>query len=50
MAGLLAMLVLSLVLAWATRDALTELPFPRKQLAEASRPAPNGNTHVDLGP
>ncbi len=49
-AGLLAMLVLFLALAWATRDALTELPFPRKQLAEASRPAPNANTHVDLGP
>src|ERR1017187_2152649 len=49
-AGLLAMLVLFLALAWATRDALAELPFLRKQLAEASRPAPNGNTHVDLQP
>src|ERR1035438_10159979 len=39
-AGLLAMLVLFLALAWATRDALAELPFLQKQLAEASRPAP----------
>ena len=33
MAGLLAMLALFLVLAWATRDALVELPFLRKQRA-----------------
>jgi small-conductance mechanosensitive channel len=44
------MLVLFLALAWATRDALAELPFLRKQLTEASRPASNGRTHVDLGP
>jgi small-conductance mechanosensitive channel len=44
------MLVLFLALAWATRDALAELPFLRRQLAQASRPAPNGNTHVDLQP
>ena len=50
MAGLLAMLVLFLALAWATRDALAELPFLRKQRAEASRLASNGNTHVDLRP
>jgi small-conductance mechanosensitive channel len=49
-AGLLAVLVLFLALAWATRDALTELPFLRKQQAEASRLASNGNTHVDLRP
>ena len=36
-AGLLAVLVLFLALAWATRDALTELPFLRKQRAEAGR-------------
>jgi small-conductance mechanosensitive channel len=49
-AGLLALFVLFLALAWATRDALAELPFLRKQLAEASRPASNGSTHVDLRP
>jgi small-conductance mechanosensitive channel len=49
-AGLLALLVLFLVLAWATRDALTELPFLRKQRAEAGRLASSGSTHVDLGP
>ena len=49
-AGLLAVLVLFLALAWATRDALTELPFLRKQRAEAGRLASNGSTHVDLGP
>jgi small-conductance mechanosensitive channel len=49
-AGLLAALVLFLALAWATRDALTELPFLRKQRAEAGRLASNGSTHVDLGP
>ena len=50
MASLLAVLVLSLALAWATRDAVAELPFLRKQQAEASRLAENGNTHVDLRP
>ena len=49
-AGLLAMLVLFLALAWATRDALAELPFLRKQRAEASGLASNGSTHVDLRP
>jgi len=49
-ASLLAMLVLFLAFAWATRDALAELPFLRKQRAEASRLASNGSTHVDLGP
>ena len=49
-AGLLAILVLFLVLAWATRDALTERPFLGKPMAEASRPASNGSTQVDLGP
>jgi small-conductance mechanosensitive channel len=49
-AGLLAALVLFLALAWATRDALTELPFLRKQQAEAGRLASNGSTHVDLRP
>jgi small-conductance mechanosensitive channel len=49
-ASLLVMLVLFLALAWATRDALAELPFLRKQQAEASRLASNGSTHVDLGP
>jgi small-conductance mechanosensitive channel len=44
------MLVLFLALAWATRDALVELPFLRKQRAEASRLASNGSTHVDLRP
>ena len=47
---LLALLVLFLSLGWATRDALAELPFLRKQRAEASRLASNGNTHVDLRP
>jgi hypothetical protein len=50
MASLLAVLVLSLALAWTTRDAVAELPFLRKQQAEASRLAENGNTHVDLRP
>lgn len=49
-ASLLAMLVLFLALAWATRDALAELPFLRKQQAEARRLASNGSTHVDLRP
>jgi small-conductance mechanosensitive channel len=49
-AGLLALLVLFLALAWATRDALAELPFLRKQRAETSRLASNGRTHVDLRP
>jgi len=49
-AGLLALLVLFLALAWATRDALAELPFLRKQRAETSRLASSGRTHVDLGP
>jgi small-conductance mechanosensitive channel len=49
-ACLLAMLVLFLALAWATRDALAELPFLTRQQADASRPASNGSTHVDLGP
>jgi small-conductance mechanosensitive channel len=44
------MLVLFLALAWVTRDALAELPFLPKQQAEATRPASNGSTHVDLGP
>ncbi len=48
--GLLALLVLFLALAWATRDALAELPFLRKQRAEASRLAGNGSTPVDLRP
>ena len=48
-AGLLAMLVLFLAFAWATRDALAQLPFLRKQQAEASN-APNGGLHVDLRP
>jgi small-conductance mechanosensitive channel len=49
-AGLFAMLILFLALAWATRDALAELPFLSKQQAAASRSASNGRTHVDLGP
>ena len=49
-AGLLAVLVLCLALAWATRDALAELPFLAKQQADAGRLAPNRNTHVDLRP
>src|ERR1035441_3439538 len=49
-AGLLAMLVLFLALAWATRDALAELPFLRKQQASASRPASHESTQVDLRP
>ena len=49
-ASLLAVLVLFLALAWATRDALAELPFLSKQQAEASRLASNGSTHVDLRP
>jgi small-conductance mechanosensitive channel len=49
-AGLLALLVLLLALAWTTRDAMAELPFLRKQRAEASRLAANGRTHVDLRP
>ena len=49
-AGLLAMLVLFLALAWATRDALAELPFLRKQQAAASRPASHESTQVDLRP
>ncbi len=49
-AALLAMFVLFLALAWATRDALAELPFLRKQRAEASRVASNGTIHVDLRP
>jgi small-conductance mechanosensitive channel len=44
------MLVVFLVLAWTTRDALAELPFLRKQQAEASRLVSNANTHVDLRP
>ena len=50
MAGLLAMLLLFLIFAWVTRDALAELPSREKQQDEASRLAANGNTHVDLGP
>jgi hypothetical protein len=50
MASLLAVLVLFLALAWATREAMAELPFLRKQQSEASRLAENGNTHVDLRP
>ena len=49
-ASLLAMLVLFLALAWATRDALAELPFLSEQQAEASRLASNGSTQVDLRP
>jgi len=49
-AGLLAVLVLCLALAWATRDALAELPFLARQQADAGRLAPNRNTHVDLRP
>jgi small-conductance mechanosensitive channel len=49
-AALLAILVFFLAFAWATRDALTELPFLRKQRAEASRLASKGSTHVDLRP
>jgi len=49
-AGLLAILIVFLALAWATRDSLEELPFLRKQRAEASRIASNGSTHVDLRP
>jgi len=49
-AGLFAMLVLFLALAWTTRDALAELPFLRKQRAEASRRSSSGSTHVDLRP
>ncbi len=49
-AGLLVVLVLFLAFAWATRDALAELPFLRQQRAEASRLASNGSTQVDLGP
>ncbi|MGA7413697.1 MAG: mechanosensitive ion channel domain-containing protein, partial [Bryobacteraceae bacterium] len=49
-AGLLAMLVMFLALAWATRDASAERPLPTKQRAETSRPVSNGSTHVDLRP
>jgi small-conductance mechanosensitive channel len=49
-AGLLAMLVLFLTLAWATRDAVAELPFLTEQRPEASRLASNSGTHVDLRP
>ena len=49
-AGLVVVLALFIALAWTTRDALTELPFLRKQQAEASRTAANPNTHVDLRP
>jgi small-conductance mechanosensitive channel len=49
-AGLLATLVLFLAFAWATRDALAELPSLRRERAEASRLASNGGTHVDQGP
>jgi small-conductance mechanosensitive channel len=49
-AGLLAIFVLFLAFAWVTRDAMVELPFLRKQRAEASRLASNGRTHVDLRP
>ena len=48
--SLLAMLVVFLSLAWATRDALAEPPSLRKQKAEASQPASNENTRVDLSP
>ncbi|MDR3699854.1 MAG: mechanosensitive ion channel [Candidatus Sulfopaludibacter sp.] len=48
--SLLALLILFLSLAWATRDALAELPFLTKQRAEASRLASNGSTHVDQRP
>jgi small-conductance mechanosensitive channel len=49
-AALLALFVVFLALAWATRDALAELPFLRKQQAEAARRSSTGNTHVDLSP
>jgi small-conductance mechanosensitive channel len=45
-AGLLAIFILFLSFAWLTRDAMSELPFLRKQ-AQARRMA---NTHVDLRP
>jgi small-conductance mechanosensitive channel len=48
--GLLALLVLFLIFAWITRDALAELPFLRKQRAEAGRLAATGGTHVDIRP
>ena len=47
-AGLLVAFILFLVFAWVTRDAMTALPFLRKQ-AEARRLAP-GQVHVDLRP
>jgi small-conductance mechanosensitive channel len=49
-AGLLALVVLFLTLAWVTRDALAELPFLSKKGAEASGPASNWRTDVDLRP
>jgi small-conductance mechanosensitive channel len=49
-ASLLAMLVLFLALAWATRDALAELPALRKRRTDASRLASSGSTRVDLRP
>ena len=49
-ASLLVLLAVCLVFAWATRDAMAELPFLRKQQDEAGRRAANPNTHVDLGP
>jgi small-conductance mechanosensitive channel len=50
MGSLLAVLVVFLSLAWATRDSLAELPFLGKQRAAASPAAPNGTAHVDLRP
>jgi small-conductance mechanosensitive channel len=50
LAGLLAVLVLFLALAWATRDALVEVPALQKQRAEGNRPGSNGTIEVDLRP
>ena len=47
--GLLAALALCLAFAWATRDAMAELPFLRKQ-AEARRLASGQSANVDLQP
>jgi small-conductance mechanosensitive channel len=49
-AGLLAMLVVLLSLAWMTRDSLAELPFLRRQGADASRLTSKVSARVDLRP
>ncbi len=50
LAVLLAVLVMFLAFAWATRDALAELPFLNKQHADSGRPTSSVGTHVDLAP